>query len=251
MPFLLPVAETSNQEDGSLIPSVRIIVQRPAQKFRIINAVVRAHPGLVCGLLRKIPSIRLVRRRPFGIEDAHALLLSWARRGRGQLCRTYRCNPVSRLATADTAAFGTSLSRQSKAAELMLGYAFNWLRYKGVATARATHAKPQRRTYHEEANRTLSKMVSINLPKAAIWRNGLSRAFPSDFPISPILNQPSGSAPRWLIVKPQRATFSIRLARVSYGNTKKGAYICQKDADQAGFHVAKGETAATPSTTKP
>jgi hypothetical protein len=36
-----------------------------------------------------------------------------------------------------------------------------------------------------------------------------------------------------------------------YGNTKKGAYICQKDADQGGFHVAKGETAATPSTTKP
>jgi hypothetical protein len=29
-----------------------------------------------------------------------------------------------------------------------------------------------------------------------------------------------------------------------YGKTKKGAYSCQKDADQSGFHVAKGEVAA-------
>jgi hypothetical protein len=28
-----------------------------------------------------------------------------------------------------------------------------------------------------------------------------------------------------------------------YGKTKKGAYICQKDADASGFRVAKGEVA--------
>ena len=35
-----------------------------------------------------------------------------------------------------------------------------------------------------------------------------------------------------------------------YGKTKKGAYSCQKDADQNGFHVAKGEVvkAAAPAT---
>jgi hypothetical protein len=31
-----------------------------------------------------------------------------------------------------------------------------------------------------------------------------------------------------------------------YGKTKKGAYICQKDADASGFRVAKGEVAAGP-----
>lgn len=31
-----------------------------------------------------------------------------------------------------------------------------------------------------------------------------------------------------------------------YGKTKKGAYICQKDADASGFRVAKGEAAAGP-----
>jgi hypothetical protein len=29
-----------------------------------------------------------------------------------------------------------------------------------------------------------------------------------------------------------------------YGNTKKGAYICQRDADVSGFRVAKGEVAS-------
>jgi hypothetical protein len=41
----------------------------------------------------------------------------------------------------------------------------------------------------------------------------------------------------------------------SYGKTKKGAYMCQKDADQGGFHVAKEEvarsSAAKPSATAP
>jgi hypothetical protein len=37
----------------------------------------------------------------------------------------------------------------------------------------------------------------------------------------------------------------------SYGKTKKGAYMCQKDADQGGFHVAKGEVAKAPAATTP
>lgn len=39
-----------------------------------------------------------------------------------------------------------------------------------------------------------------------------------------------------------------------YGKTRKGVYSCQKDADQAGFRVVRGELAkppATPATSKP
>ena len=38
---------------------------------------------------------------------------------------------------------------------------------------------------------------------------------------------------------------------LSYGKTKKGAYMCQKDADQGGFHVAKGEVAKGSTATAP
>ena len=37
----------------------------------------------------------------------------------------------------------------------------------------------------------------------------------------------------------------------AYGKTKKGAYMCQKDADQGGFHVAKGEVPKTSAPTTP
>lgn len=37
----------------------------------------------------------------------------------------------------------------------------------------------------------------------------------------------------------------------SYGKTKRGAYMCQKDADQGGFHVAKGEIAKASTATAP
>jgi hypothetical protein len=36
-----------------------------------------------------------------------------------------------------------------------------------------------------------------------------------------------------------------------YGKTKRGAYMCQKDADQGGFHVAKGEAAKASAATTP
>lgn len=37
----------------------------------------------------------------------------------------------------------------------------------------------------------------------------------------------------------------------NYGKTKKGAYMCQKDADQGGFHVAKGEAVKGSAPTPP
>jgi hypothetical protein len=37
----------------------------------------------------------------------------------------------------------------------------------------------------------------------------------------------------------------------SYGKTKKGAYTCQKDADQSGAHLAKGEAAKASTPTAP
>ena len=37
----------------------------------------------------------------------------------------------------------------------------------------------------------------------------------------------------------------------SYGKTKKGAYACQKEADQGGFHLAKGEVAKTSAAATP
>ncbi len=83
----------------------------------------------------------------------------------------------------------------------------------------------------------------MTTPSANMARHGTAATAPAGLPDEAGAKQKCGADPVvW--ANPSSKVYHTTESRY-YGKTKKGSYMCQKDADAAGFHASKSSAAHT------